>query len=365
MKIILAIFLCQLCNITYASTIQSGLKVLSIKSAHLSKPIEVEIYIPNGYDEKRVTPYPLLATSAGDSRIAMLQSQIDWLSHVDFGPMPKVIMVRIPNIERSDKANYSDDELLATILHTEVYPYIRVNFNVAPFTLIEGFSTAANKALALFANYPQHYQGAIIISPALELADTAWHDKINQSLKQNLANRALYLSLGNFAGNRLYFTALQKYVSSASNHSVFEDFSQKNYLSTAVLGFNNAVEHLFADLQIVNFELFAQSGIKGVLGYHEQLLKKYGYPHSPNNNLEGLADHYFTHNQVDKGSQVFTYLIKSNPENAIYRLRHGQALLKASKLSDAKSVLNKALSMAKKQQNQELINYISELLNSQ
>ncbi|KPH63758.1 MULTISPECIES: hypothetical protein [Pseudoalteromonas] len=122
MKIILAIFLCQLCNITYASTIQSGLKVLSIKSAHLSKPIEVEIYIPNGYDEKRVTPYPLLATSAGDSRIAMLQSQIDWLSHVDFGPMPKVIMVRIPNIERSDKANYSDDELLATILHTDVYP---------------------------------------------------------------------------------------------------------------------------------------------------------------------------------------------------------------------------------------------------
>ncbi|MEM5549888.1 alpha/beta hydrolase-fold protein [Pseudoalteromonas neustonica] len=128
--------------------------------------------------------------------------------------------------------------------------YIRVNFNVASFTLIEGFSTAANKALALFANYPQHYQGAIIISPALELADTAWHDKINQSLKQNLANRALYLSLGNFAGNRLYFTALQKYVSSASNHSVFEDLSQKNYLSTAVLGFNNAVDHLFADLQI-------------------------------------------------------------------------------------------------------------------
>ncbi|MDP4983833.1 alpha/beta hydrolase-fold protein [Pseudoalteromonas tunicata] len=335
-------------------------KELRFSSQALAEPYVFSVLLPNDYDGARKTPYPLLVTTAGDSRIAVLEAQIDWLSHVSFGPMPQVVILRLPQFVKANSSAMQAG-LTAQLFHQQLLPFLQGALNLAPFTLIEGFSTQGNLALELFSQYPTHYQAAVISSPALELQSAKWHQQLNQQLQAHLAQRSLFLSLGTFTGNRPYFASLQVSLSEYKT-AIFNDLSGENYISNPVIHFEQAVKQLFSAIHITNFQPFAQQGVAAVLAYQQGLKRQYGFEWPPFENLAGLANYYFDHQQPKEGVAVFDYLVTQYPEKLLYLIRYAQALVKLGDISKAKIKLEQVIALAKQQHDDEALQYSQNLL---
>ncbi|CAM4234132.1 alpha/beta hydrolase-fold protein [Pseudoalteromonas byunsanensis] len=363
-NLFIAIAICLFSPLSWA--INAVLHELDIHSDVLQRRLKVNLYVPHNYQQTDAKLYPLLVTSAGSSRMAVLRSQVDWLSHVDFGPMPQMIILQLPDIEVAQKEELAQGvytNKLAQVLHKDIFVYLKSAFRIAPYTVLEGFSSRGNIALELFAQYPQQYQGAIITSPALELADEGWRKAMSKALENTLKGRSLHLSLGSFTENKPHFVALTKPLYNFEQSS-FVDLSAENYLSAPLLSFEQGAKWLFSDMRIVDYAPYAKGGIAAVLSQQQRANKKYDYDMSPNGKLQGLANYYFEQGQAHKGKQVFEHLIKHNPTNVNYHLRYAQALLKISQPIAAKPLLESALALAKAQRNEEAQSYIGSLINN-
>ncbi|MFC3034073.1 alpha/beta hydrolase-fold protein [Pseudoalteromonas fenneropenaei] len=357
-------FCLLLCVITSVNAIEAKLDTLSLDSKLLKRTVPLSLYLPFNYDAERKTPYPLLITAAGDSQINVLLSQIDWLSHVDFGPMPQVLVLRMPAVVEQDKFDTAKGErnaLLGEVLAQEALPMLSQQYNLAPFHILEGFSTAGNVALDLFSRYPKLYQAAVITSPALELADDAWRTAVIERLQKNLAKRSLFVSLGSFSGNKPHFLSLQQALV-GHDASQFSDLSKDNYIGGHSLGFLLGISRLFADREIVDFAVFAKEGVEGVLQFHQKLAAKYGYSLDPTDNLKGLASYYYQHQQLAAGDAVYQHLLTQQPSDVLLHVRKGQALHASAYVEQAKQTFRKALQLAEQQQNQEAQQFITRLL---
>ncbi len=353
-----------LCSQGVGAMISAKQTEVTLDSAVTGTPVTLQLALPYDYDAKRKTPYPLLITSAGDSRIAMLQSEVDWLSHVAFGPMPQLIVLRLPVLPPKDNERGGEEydiARLAEVMKKEVLPALDSRFNTAPFRILEGFSTLGNLSLELFSRDPDSYQAAVINSPALELAEPATLKAISERLQSGLGKRYLFLSLGSFKGNRVHFNALSGVLAAAEN-ARFADLSTENYLSTSTLGFERGMSELFADREIRDFAPYARDGVRAVLDYHQALADKYGYRQAPESNLEGLAEYYLARGELDKGRAVFEYLVQANPETPLFLVRYAQAMLGQGHKKEARSLFEQALHLAQKTGDQEGIDFIGRRL---
>ncbi|TMP36692.1 alpha/beta hydrolase-fold protein [Pseudoalteromonas rubra] len=360
LKFLTIIFLFIISNSLIAAGIQSEKHTISFHSAILKTQVETEVYLPKGYSDHLQERYPVIITSSGDSRIEALRAQIDWLSHADFGPMPKVILLRIPNIQAAipkQAQQGSMDQLLGNILVQELLPYLEVHYRAAPFRVLEGFSTWANQSLYLFSHFPEVYQAAILINPAWELEDKIWSEDIQSRLMVGLKQRYLYLSLGNFANNRPYFDALVSKLKTRE-HVLLTDLSEENYLGAVQIAFYHGVEALFSDRQITDFSPFAEQGISGLQAYYRKLKSKYGYDIPVSGSLAGLALYYMEQGLSKHALPVYEELIKQAPEELHYRIRYAQALNVNGKRVLSKEVFEQALVKAKAQRDERAIDYI-------
>lgn len=81
---------------------------LVIDSKIAKQQLEVEFYLPRSYEEQPNKHYPVFITAAGGSRKNVAVEQIRWLSHVNFAPIPEVILIVLPNIELAQLSNKFD-----------------------------------------------------------------------------------------------------------------------------------------------------------------------------------------------------------------------------------------------------------------
>ena len=359
MKIKWCILLLSICLLPVKWGRASEAKTVYFRSDASAEPFPVTVILPTDYNAQRSTAYPLLVTTAGDSRFEVLKAQVHWLSHVSFGPMPKVVILRLPNFDNAS-ADKKQSEISATTFHQQVLPFVRQSFNIAPFTLLEGFSTRANLALDMLSQFPQAYQASIISSPALELESAKWNNRLLAELKQQQTHK-LYIAYGSFNGQRAEFDSLFNGLTAQPN-KVLSDLEAENYISTPLIHFETSVRQLFLPLSVQNFELYSAQGVQGILAYHQSLQAEFGYVISANVNLEGLANYYLENDSVEKGLAVFQYIIESAPDEQLYSVRYGQALLRVGRFEKAQQVLENAMVQAKKAQDDEAINYIQHLL---
>lgn len=341
---------------------------LQQQSALTRHSLELDVYLPFNYDAKRSEPYPLLYTTAGDSRFAMLQAQLDWLSHTGFSPLPQMVIVRVPRLSYTEADALSEEAyqvLLAKVLQQEVHPWLRKTFNLAPYTLIEGYSSRANLALALLQQTNEMFDAAVILAPALELQSSAERRTLQQRLTSQSLTKYLYLSLGNFSANRPHFDRLRAAtadITPAITKYLFDDLSTEHYHSSAIIGLERGLRQLFADRNVTDFSPFISSGNTGLKAHHQQLSLKYGYEIDITDNLLGLGQYYFAQQMPLQGQQTFNALIESAPDKLIFQLRYAQALLAAGLTAQAQTQLRHTIQRAKAASDTELQHYAENLL---
>lgn len=354
----------------FAAEKNDNVKAVNLVSSISDQTLTFDVILPKGYNDNSEIRYPVLFTTAGGSRKTVLTEQINWLSHVDFGPMPKVITVLMPFIKLEDNqtkfaaSSGSLDLITAQVLEKELIPYIDKHFRTHPYRMMEGFSTSGNFPLYVFANHPELINAYFVSSPALAQDKSGLVSSFDSTSPTNAhKNRSLYLNLGSFTENKVPFkqlkAALSKWKAANTEGLSMEllDYSAMNYLSAPVILFDTAVQQLFSD-RAPELSLFKQSGVSGVKRYFEQLKNKYHFEMDDTSILIDLS-HYFANNKMHKQAMETIHSVVTSDSNNIFLLTRLAAIEgKTGNKKAAKQTLNKALNFALKEKNEDATSYI-------
>ena len=328
----------------------------------------VDVYLPQGYSETQKT-YPVLYTTAGKRRLDMTIPMLHWLTHVDWSPIPQMVVVTVPTINegiemmKDDGAAGKFDIKTTAWLAETLIPFIDKKYRTQPFRILEGFSSYGNYPLYVFQNKPQLFQSYISLNPALSA------DKNELIKAQNMNShrysykfKNLFVTLGNMPENKPLFETLKINTSKHNqyNNFVFEDNQNIFYLQPPVTSLTKALTDLFSD-RMPNEEtlrtLYNRSGITGIENYFNALTNKYGSKVSSNPAIESLAS-YFTAEKSNEAVALFKMLIERKPSNIYYKTRLAYAY-KALSLNDkAESMLKVALQQAQTQNDDEAYQYL-------
>jgi len=341
-------------------------KEVTIYSDIAQQDLTFHITIPSNYKSEGKNRYPAFYTTSGRSRLDVLKTQVNWLSHVGFAPLPQVFFISLPSIDadKFTKASGSLYSLTTQVYEEEVIPYIEKEYRTQPYRVIEGFSSNANQLLSIFIEKPQLFNAYMIFSPALGLDKSKLVEKLlTQKADSRYQYRSLYLSLGSFKENKIPFEKIQNHLASWTKSNIkgleviTEDLSHRNYLSAPVVGLINAAEKVFSDRQ-PEAALFEKTGISGVKQHFTQLHQKYGYKLDADNTIVDLGFYYARIKQFKKAEEILNTLINTSPGNVIYLVRLSEIQQQGKNNEKAKTTLKLALKYAKDQRNDEAISYI-------
>lgn len=343
-------------------------KDMVLSSAIATQQLKFTVILPEGYDPKDKQRYPVFYTQTDSRRMKLIAQQIDWLSHLDFGPIPQMIIVTLPYVELPQENQHKDavasgmaTPLTISVLKKELLPYIDNHFKTQPFRIIEGYSTQANLPLGILATQPQLFNAYISISPALELDKSGLLNALEHNLpKHNVRYRSVFASLGSFTNNKPLFDQLSKTLAKAQPalNSQLVDFSHINYYTTPVTALPQALEALFKDRSPQDIQKFSQQGYSAVLQYFKQLKNKYGYMMSPVTTLVDLAQYQLAQGSNHQAMQTLTHVVKLKPDSIYYLTLLASAQQKTQQKTAAKQSLDTALQLAIKTKNPGEIDYV-------
>lgn len=345
---------------------------IDIKSQFTKQPLSVSITLPTNFKDNDDQRYIALYTTASDRRLKSMVEQINWMSHVSFGPIPPLIVVQLPYIAAPNEQQGKDvqasglnTKLTIKILEREILPQIAQRYPLLPFSILEGYSTNANLPLNILADAPHLFNAYISINPAWVLDKSNLMARMKQQLTSDqLKFRSAYISLGNFAQNHSAFEELSTFSHQTNSKLALhlDNQSDINYYTAPMSLLPKALEQVFADRNPKDLSSLAKGGILAVNRYYKQLAKKYGYALSPVNTLHDLSDYYGQHNQSAAQIETLEHILKLKPDNIYYRTILANVHLENSQNALYKKVITHALSLAQTQKNQEAIDYIQRII---
>lgn len=372
LKFFIAVLLLSLSFNALANSKDDFVEV-DIDSKITKQNLNVKVSLPLGYENAPDKRYPVFITTAGGSRIDSLRSQVKWLSHVDFAPIPQVILLTIPDIQYENKDKFTsaagqESAILASVLREEVLPYIDKTYRTSGYRIIEGFSSFGNFPLYMLRHHSDLINAFFMFSPSLALDKSGLIDSLSDNWQLSAKrHHYVFLSLGSFVENKAPFQqakqALNKLPKSNRLQLAFADYSQDNYLSGPNLGLVRASQSLFSDLQ-PNYQQFHQQGEIALTGYFQQLSDKYNQEIELSSKRVDLAFSYAEHGKFAQAIAVMKRLVVEHGNDTILHLRLAQVQIKASKQADAKVSLKRAFKLASEADNEEGMSYISNMLSN-
>ena len=331
----------------------------------------VEVFLPQDYLSSDKT-YPVLFTTAGQNRLKMMIPMLDWLTHVDWSPIPQLIVVTVPTINegvemfKDDGASGKFDSATVKWLGKTLIPFVNNKYRTQPFRILEGFSSYGNFPLYVFQQHTEMFHSYICISPALVLNQHSLIDDFKTLKLKTKKPRSLFVSLGNFEQNKLLFQKLKANTKHLPERidKTFKDHSQDFYLQPPITAMIDALIDIFSDRtpKIDTLKLlYENGGIQAIDDYFLKLKQKYGSDISSVSSIETLAFHFAkTNNQT--AITLMKIIIKRMPDDVLYKMHLAEIYSDLSLNAQAKSTLLDAISQAKKQNDNEAVSYLQSKL---
>ncbi len=356
---------------------KTQLEVLTFQTDS-NESLSVKVYLPEGYHTSK-KDYLALYTTAGSRRFELMTSMLDWLSHVDWSPVPQMVLVSVPSVtngkfkNKDDGASGKFDPSTTLWIKNKLIPYIDGHYRMQSFRVIEGFSSYGNYPLYVFQNHPELFQAFISLSPALPLDKSGLVESFDahwgkQTKTEKYDYKSLYLSLGSMSESLASFNMLKGKLTPFSDRVSMRiaDNSKEFYLQPPVTSLTEALVWIFSDRNPSTqklLELYQKDGIESVNQYFIRLKPKYGEVFSSDSAIQSLADHYID-NQDEEGIKLLTLLTKNEPDNAYYLSLLAQGYEKLGDKTSQENTIIKALNLSKKQKNQEAIEYFTHVLDN-
>lgn len=235
-------------------------KVEKLKSAVLKEERTLNIYLPDGYDAKAVTKYPviyLLDGSANEDFIHVT-GVVQFLNMIEF--VPKAIIVGIANVDRkrdftfptsiaADQKDFPSSGHSANFiefLDKELQPFIEKKYHTSSKTII-GQSLGGLLATEIFLKRPELFDNYLIVSPSLWWDDESLLNQVPDLLAKQNHQKQVYLAVGNEHKQMVAEAEKLGQLLKANNQvqSKFEYFEKEDHLTILHHAVYNGLQVLF------------------------------------------------------------------------------------------------------------------------
>ena len=161
---------------------------VQIVSKTLNETRKVYIYVPPADSLNPAKRYPVLYLMDGESHFSMIAELCRYLSRWDVNVMPEMIVVGIPNTNRTRDLTpthsiidyYGKPDTSATswlkpsggngnflqFVSAELMPYVEAHYKTQPFKIFAGHSFGGITAIDCFLNNPGMFNAYIALSPS-------------------------------------------------------------------------------------------------------------------------------------------------------------------------------------------------------
>jgi predicted alpha/beta superfamily hydrolase len=335
----------------------------TLKSEILGEDRAVLVHRPNGYDQSEQV-YPVLYLLDGDAHFHHTTGIVDFLANN--GEMPQMLVVALPNTDRTrdltpktstDTANNfptagGADKFLA-FLTEELAPFVDNHYRTAPFRVLVGHSFGGLFAVHALLTQPESFDAYVAISPSLW-----WNDgspvAAAKSFFTNHSNsdRFLFLSMGDEGGamlsNAWEFAAVLEEKAPEMFDWEFALMDEETHGSILHRSTYRALERLYRDWQITDFERLAQQGgLDAFDAHYAALSQRFGYPViTPENTVNRLGYWHLGQEQTDLAISVFRRNVAVYPESANVYDSLGDGYDAAGQLELARQNYAKAVKLA-------------------
>lgn len=202
----------------------------SLYSDILKEKRPLWIYSPNAdttYFEK--PSYPVLYVLDGDAHFAYLQTMIQLLSTNGNTALPQMVIVAIPNTDRTRDLSPTNDPKMPTsgggeqftvFLEKELLPYIDSKYPTAPYRIYAGHSLGGLSVVNTLLHHPGIFDAYIASDPSIFWNNSRILPSVDSLLEhQDFKNKKLYLAIAHTMNDALDTIQVKKDNAMGSIHT--------------------------------------------------------------------------------------------------------------------------------------------------
>lgn len=281
--------------------VPAGPEQLVVESRLLGERRPVLIYLPESY-RHTADRYPVLVVVDGDGPGATRAvSVVTLLSDFTRGSIPELIVVAIPNLDRSrdlvpppanggvtgtEGVPATTDgraDVFLRFVETELLPEVDRRYRTHPARFLHGSSYGGLFGVFAFVTRPELFRGIVASSPSLWADRHAWVDSLRASLgRRPAAPQYLYVSAGEF-DHDLITTPLPVVLSALRSRAPasltwhVETLTDRDHQSAEPAALMAGLRHIFSEFEIPYAELPGMTP-DAVRAHYRRLSDRYGWP---------------------------------------------------------------------------------------
>jgi predicted alpha/beta superfamily hydrolase len=281
--------------------VPAGPEQVVIESQRLGERRPVLVYLPESYRHTQAR-YPVLIVVDGDGPGATLaMSVVNNLSALLTGSIPELIVVAIPNFDRSRdlvpppaNGGVTGDEgvpavpnahadVFLAFIEEELLPEIDRRYRTHPVRFLHGSSYGGLFGVFAFVKRPDLFRGIVASSPSLWVDKHAWVDSLSASLQRRPATQQwLYSSAGEFDSDLITtpmprLTSVLRAGAPTTLSWRVESLTGRDHQSANEAALMAGLRHIFAGFQVPYLELGHMSP-DDVRARYRALSTSYGWP---------------------------------------------------------------------------------------
>jgi len=341
-------------------------KKISIQSDVLDEERTIIVYTPLHYDT-RIDSYPVMYLLDGAAHFHHASGIVQFISNQ--GLIPEMIVVAVTNVDRTRDFSPTRIEKWPTtggaekflnFLSDELIPYVDKKFRTQPFNILTGHSFGGEFAAYALLYKPEVFDAYIAISPYLMYDDDFVVKEAKTKLMSDYPDDVqFYMTIGNepdyFESLSAFEEIIEEKLPKGFEFS-YVKMENENHGSMPHLSIYKGLEWIYSDWRLPD-ETLAE-GLTAIDEHYDFISRKYGYTiDAPEYVINLLGYNYLRKEDYSAAIKVFSENVERYPKSANVYDSLGETLEKDGKLKEAGKNYKKAVKIASKTVNPNLLIY--------
>ena len=326
------------------STVENHL----LYSSHLQESRMISVALPSDY-EKNDKAYPVLYVLDGEYIFDYAKGTVDFLTN-EFGHLPNMIVVSIPNTDRGRDMYVTLNEEDAynnfvAFLKNEVFPFIKEKYRIGEFEILYGWSSGSSICTYMLMTEPDLIQGYILTGSGIGKRSSAY---MRELVNKDIFRDKTFLYVNTEQGPRE--PGLRKYqaiIDSIQPNNLMYKFEvlEQSHVEVMHTGLATGLKYILADFYIPTENCL--QGFDAILSYYKAINSKYNIDFEiPVGAINESAGILYYNDKKEDAIKLLNYGVEIHPHSAALYGSLAEIHIAESKPQLAKEYYKKALDLS-------------------